>query len=387
MSISDERQLLDADELADILNSDPKSIEKIYQDWLSGKRSKANLKPDLRLVALLTGLSTASVSYFLNGKKNRVSRDTSEKVQKVLKSIGFTPTIAARKLRSKEKKSIAFVSALSDSPSPEFSLALLKAVKDEAKKYGYYVDIFDVTEGEERDFFANPPFLGMVDGVILSSITIDHEGLAPLIEHKIPVVDFHSWEKLDRAPVTNSITPRAEVMSELLAHLFGECGYRNPVLVSVPVKNNHTRRRKLELFKFALQEFDIPFDVKKNLVLVEKYSIAESKRALPEIFRRNPNVDAIVCLSEVTAMTVMEELAASGRRVAVTGYDNLEISELFNITTIDQNLTETGRMAFEKLYYAIRYVRENGTFPEYQEAFMDSTYVQRSSSLPDKAFS
>ncbi|HCM29091.1 MAG TPA: hypothetical protein DIC34_21570 [Treponema sp.] len=381
MDSSSEKTTIDFDRIASATGMEAGKVAAIYQSWLQGKRGKNGPAADLKLVSMLSDLSTATVSYYLNGKKGSISQERGETLQKVLECLHYSRSVAARKLRSKEKKSIAFVSPLSESPSPEFSLALLKSVKEEAKKYGYYVDVFDVEEGEEASFFANLPFLGMVDGIILSSICVDNGMLQPIVEHKLPIVDFHSWEKLDRAPVTDSIIPQNSVFSQLLTHLFLECGYRNPILVSLPPKNNITRKKKIEVYLEELDRSGIPFDPDRNIIYINRHDIIEGKKAYPEIFRRNPDVDVIICLSDLIAMTVLVELNAEGRRIPVTGYDNLDISELFGITTIDQNLADTGRMAFEKLYYAIRFVQKNGTYPAYSETVMDLKFVKRTSSL------
>jgi DNA-binding LacI/PurR family transcriptional regulator len=169
--------------------------------------------------------------------------------------------------------------------------------------------------------------------------------LAPLVKHGLPVVDIHSWQKLDQLPVTDSISPDNSVFGRLLDHLFGELGYANPVLVSLPPKENITRRKKLEIFTQSLGRYGIPYAPERNIVFINKHSIFEAKRVYPAIFKANPEVDSIVCLSDTVAVTISVELAAEGRKIAVSGYDNLDISELFGITTIDQNLSETGRIA------------------------------------------
>ena len=64
--------------------------------------------------------------------------------------VGYLPSTAAKKLRRTQKMSIAFISPITDSPSPGFYTEILKGVKKEAGKYNFYVDIYDVSESEEK---------------------------------------------------------------------------------------------------------------------------------------------------------------------------------------------------------------------------------------------
>lgn len=365
--------------IAEIVGGKADQVREAYEKWHAAKRGTKNA--DVKLLAMLSGLSTAAISYYINDKKGSISAEKAEMLRQLLECLHYTPLAAARKLRSREKKSIAFISPLSESPGQAFSLEILRAVKGEAKKYGYFVDVFDVEESEEQSFFSSVPFLGMVDGVILSSLCTDSGMLAPLAEHRLPVVDVHSWKNLEQLPVTDSISPKNEVFEQLLDHLFGELGYVNPVLVSLPPKDNITRKRKLEMYIQSFERYGIPFDPNRNVVYVNRHSVFEAKRVYPEIFKANAAVDAIVCLSDTVAVAISVELAAEGRKIAVSGYDNLDISDLFNITTIDQNLGETGRIAFEKLYFAIKYMQENGTYPPHSDTAIDLRFIKRSSTM------
>ena len=373
---------LDCYQIARIFDVNPAEIELKYKKWLEGKNKKSSIiTADLNLLSDLSGLSTASISNFLNRKAGSLSKEKAEQLEKLSSLVGYLPSTAAKKLRRAQKMSIAFISPITDSPNPRFYTEILKGVKKEASKYNFYVDIYDVSEDEEKNFFTNMPFLGMVDAIIIVSSKVSAESFFPLIRRNMPVVLVHPWRKVDNAPVTNSIVPDTTVFSQLLGHLFGEQRFGNPVLISLHPKNHIIRKMKIKLFKDALMKYGIPFDVEKNLFIIEQHTFSEGKRAFKELSLKNPEIDVFVCLSDVVAASISKENSKTGRKTAVTGYDNSDIARLFDLTTIDQKMEETGKMAFEKLFYAIQYTVVNKELPNFSSTIVPLEFVKRTSSM------
>ena len=370
------------EQISKIFNVSQNEIESKHIKWLADKKNKSSvITADLNLLSVLSGLSTASISNFLNKKEGSLSREKAEKLKKLVSVVEYLPSAAAKKLRKVQKMSIAFISPITDSPSPGFYTEILKGVKTEAKKYNFYVDIYDVSEDEEKDFFTNMPFLGMVDGIIVMSSKVSAVPFFPLIKRNIPVVLVHPWRKIENAPITNSIVPETAVFSQLLDHLFKEQQFRNPVLISLQPKNNITRKMKIKLFKDALVKYDIPFNKEKYLFIIEQHTFSEGHRAFKELSSLNPEIDVFICLSDVVAASVTMEISKQRRKIGVTGYDNSDIAKLFNLTTIDQKMEKTGKAAFEKLFYAIQYAAVNKELPGFNRTIIPLEFIQRASSM------
>ena len=373
---------MDFKRISELFDLTPDEVKSKYYTWRDKKLEKSPIiNFDLKFLSCLSGLSTTSISNFLNRKKGSLSKEKAEKLEELIELIGYLPSTAAKKLRSVQKMSIAFISPITDSPNPRFYTEILKGVKNEAQKYGFYVDIYDVAEDKEQDFFNNMPFLGMVDALIIVSSKIMSEPLLPLVKRNIPVVLVHAWRKVEQAPIVNSVRPDTEVFTQLLDHLFGDCMYTKPVLISLHPKNHIIRKRKIELFKEALSKYNLPFDREKNLFIIERHTFYEGKRAYQELISRNSNIDVFVCLSDTVAASICREMEKEKRNIAVTGYDNSDIAELFNLTTIDQKMEETGRIAFEKLFYAIQYVAVNKALPDYSSTVVHLEFIKRTSSM------
>ncbi len=373
---------IDCLQISRIFDVSHTEVESKYSRWLEEKKKKSSLiTVDLNLLSDLSGLSTASISNFLNRKVGSLSKEKADKLEKLISLVGYLPSTAAKKLRRAQKMSIAFISPITESPSPGFYTEILKGVKKEARKYNYYVDIYDVSEDEEKDFFINMPFLGMVDAIIIVSSKVSAEPLFPLIKRNIPVVLIHPWRKAENAPITNSIIPDTAVFSQLLDHLFKEQQFRNPVLISLHPKNHTIREMKIKLFKDALVKYSIPFDEEKSLFIIEQHTFSEGERAFKELSSINPEIDVFICLSDVVAASVSMAISKQGRKIAVTGYDNSDIAKLFNLTTINQKMEETGKTAFEKLFYAIQYASVNKELPNFSSTIVSLEFVKRTSSM------
>ena len=95
-------------------------------------------KISLKDIAEAAGVSTALVSFVLNGKKKeyRVGEETAQRILKIANEMNYQPNLAAKSLRSGKTKTIGLV--VSDISNPFFS-QLTRVLEDEATKQGYTV--------------------------------------------------------------------------------------------------------------------------------------------------------------------------------------------------------------------------------------------------------
>jgi DNA-binding LacI/PurR family transcriptional regulator len=61
----------------------------------------------------------------------------------------------------------------------------------------------------------------------------------------------------------------------------------------------------------------------------------------------------------------------------VTGFDNLPLAELLDITTIEQRAQKIGQLAFRHLYNAIIYQKRTGQLPPQVDEGVDMRMVLR----------
>ena len=93
-------------------------------------------KVSLKDIALRAGVSTALVSYVLNGreKETRVGREIAKKIKEIAKDLDYQPNHLAKSLRSGKSHTIGLI--IADISNPFFA-NISRIVEDEAKKNGW----------------------------------------------------------------------------------------------------------------------------------------------------------------------------------------------------------------------------------------------------------
>ena len=98
--------------------------------------SPASARPTItrKDVARLAGVSTAVVSYVVNGGPKRVSPVTAAKVREAISALGYRPNAAARALKLGSSEMLGMV--VPDTTNPFFA-TLARAVEEAAAARGY----------------------------------------------------------------------------------------------------------------------------------------------------------------------------------------------------------------------------------------------------------
>ena len=136
-------------------------------------------------VARYAGVSTAVVSYVVNGGPKKVAPATEAKVQDAIRLLGYRPNAAARALKLGSTETIGLI--IPDNSNPFFSM-LAHAVEDAAAELGYalFLTNSDGNLAKERRNIRNLA-ARQVDGVVLASVLLDPD-LTDLEAAEIPSV-------------------------------------------------------------------------------------------------------------------------------------------------------------------------------------------------------
>ena len=166
-------------------------------------------------VARLAGVSTAVVSYVVNGGPKRVSPATEAKVRSAIAALGYRPNAAARALKLGSSEMLGMI--VPDTTNP-FFVMLAHAVEEAAAERGYALLIAnsDASLTSERRHMENLASR-RVDGVFLSSVLFEPD-LRELEAAEIPVVLLnHSAESPGFASVGVDLQEGARLAVEHLA--------------------------------------------------------------------------------------------------------------------------------------------------------------------------
>lgn len=150
-------------------------------------------------VARYAGVSTAVVSYVVNGGPKKVAPATEAKVQDAIRVLGYRPNAAARALKLGSSETLGLI--IPDNTNPFFSL-LAHAVEDAAADLGYALVLSnsDGNLAKERRNIRNLA-ARQVDGVLLASVLFEPD-LEALETADIPAVLLNQERD---APGFNSI--------------------------------------------------------------------------------------------------------------------------------------------------------------------------------------
>ena len=380
-------------EIAELFSRDPAEIETFHHAWLANRQKRNRpIVPDIKLLAGLSGLSTASISNFMQQKQGSVSKAKAVRLAKLVDMVGYVPSSAAQSLRKRQHHTIGIALPLSGI-SPDFYLEILSGIQKEADILGYDRIIFNVNTEAIRDkFFDSMPFLGIVDGLITVGLHIDASRLNILERQHVPITAVHN--RLNHPAVAANIIPTSERALQNLIdhHLIKEHGYRrlalvtlnssNPLKMGDMAREDWTRIARIDAYKEALRLNDIALD-DSCIFTVDEHSFAAGYSAYERIRQHNESlapdeqIQAVVCTSDTLAAAIYTAARRESDPLPVTGFDNLPLAELLDITTIEQRPQEVGRLAFRHLYNAIIYQKRTGHFPPPVEEEVDMRMIVR----------
>ena len=145
-------------------------------------------KTSLRDIAQRLGVSTALVSYVVNGKEKegRVSQEKVNSIRLVAKELNYQPNLIAKSLKSGKTRTIGLIVA--DISNPFFS-SIARVVEDEARRHGYVVIFGSSDENAEKSGQLISVFLNrQVDGFIIAPAAGTEQQIKTLQQAGKPVV-------------------------------------------------------------------------------------------------------------------------------------------------------------------------------------------------------
>ncbi len=307
-------------------------------------------KATIRDVAAEAGVSAATVSYILNGKK-KVSEQTKAKVMEVIKKMEYVPDLNARGLTVKDTRLIGVVVPQTEPGSTlmfrnNFYSEILGSIEYHARQEGYHVLISatDVTAD-----YLNLIRERNLDGVIIIG-TYQNEFLAQLKQLEIPVVLVDSYCEKDWF---HTIRIDDEQGSYQATQYVLDAGHKRIGLLSGMLHENGVMKKRFRGYRKALEERGIEF--KKEYLFEGTVEYETGVEVARRIVREKMDMSAIVATADVFAIGLIKGFYEEGVKVpediSIMGFDDLEISQFMTpgITTMRQQISLKGERAIELL--------------------------------------
>lgn len=304
----------------------------------------------IRDVALRASVSTATVSRVLAGVGSPRPAVVAA-VKRAADELGYRPSGVARSLRMRRTRSLGLI--VTDIANPFFP-ELVKAADDRARELGYSILLGTAAYDERQTMhYLNLMADHRVDGMIVASSQLSADGWKWLAASPVPVVVANA----EPDGVTVSVVTSDNVGASRIAveHLV-QLGHRRIGYIRGPERYTAAVPR-IEGFRAACA--DAGLDPSATPVIGGEADVASGGRAAAALLARHPEVTAIYCYNDLTAIGVLRALRDAGRRVpddiSVVGLDDIAAASWTapSLTTVAQRKADMGRLAVESIVEAL----------------------------------
>jgi DNA-binding LacI/PurR family transcriptional regulator len=297
-------------------------------------------------VARRAGVSITTVSRMIN-TPDRVNGDTRERILAAIDALEFVPKAEARARALRGTGRIGVISPFFTAPS---FVQRLRGIAEALSAQKFELVIYTVDSADHlRSFLSSLPLTGNLDGLIILSLPIDDTDARRLVDHGLStvLVEFPH-------PSLSSVEID-DVMGGRMAgqYLLGK-GHRRLAFLGdtdLPEYSIHPVSLRLIGFRQSLQEAGI--ELPDTFVRLAPYSQAQTRQVAMELLSLPQPPTAIFVATDFQALGVLKAARQLKIQVpeqlAVIGFDDLDLAEYAELTTIHQHLDESGRLAVEIL--------------------------------------
>jgi DNA-binding LacI/PurR family transcriptional regulator len=313
----------------------------------------------IRDVARHAGVSVATASRALNGN-GVVNPRTRDRILSVVTTLGFTPSPAARRLSLGRTLTVGVVVSFLTRPQAGERLRGVDSVLTDSE---FDLVIYNVETVQKRDhYLATLGHSQRTDGLLVMSLPPSEEVGASLVRGPVPVVfiDVH----------TPSVDGLPRVVGDDLAggrlaarHLL-DLGHRRIGFIGDSTHDpfGFTSSRDRER-GFHAELADAGVVIPPEWIGHGAHGRYEARDRARAMLAADDRPTAIFAASDTQALGVMAAARELGIQIpgelSVIGYDDIEAADYVGLTTVRQQLFESGRRGAEILLSEIRHRAED----------------------------
>ncbi len=335
----------------------------------------------LKEIAKECGVSTATVSNILNGKK-KVSEETRERVMSVVKARGYKLNYVAQGLRRQKTQTIGVIAEdIAQFTTPE----IIEGIMETCEERGYRTIVQNLrlySRWQDLWFDNERMYHSVMDPAVQEMASIRVDGIVYVAGHARKISKFPSdydipsvlaYAYSQEKDVPSVVIDDEEGARKAVEYLIGK-GHTRIGVMAGEQENIHTKLRILGYQK-ALFEAGILYD--PELVVYAGWNKDLSYHAASNLVDKD--VTAIFCMSDRIAGGVYKYLFEQGKEaakdVSVIGFDDEIISDYMTpgLSTMKIELVEIGKQAMNLLFDKM----ENKEIPK--EIKVPCTLVERKS--------
>jgi LacI family transcriptional regulator len=304
-------------------------------------------KLTIKDIARKAGVSITTVSRVLNKKEEGMSKETREKVLRVMEEVNYQPNQLARGLVTKRSRMLGLIVPNISNP---FFPELCRGAEDEANKSQYSLIICNSDDqSKKEENYLRLLKEQQVDGILLSSKDhLSKTSKSQLASGKIPFVLLDRGEE---ASNHSGVFLDNEKGGYLAGKHLTDLGHRHIACITGPSEIRNSQQR-LTGFQRALKEASV--ELPESSILTGDFKMESAYQIAKEFLYRNP-VTAIFASNDMMACGIYQaahELKIQiPEQLSIVGFDDIPLVHALipKLTTIKQGTYEMGRKAIELL--------------------------------------
>jgi LacI family transcriptional regulator len=307
---------------------------------------------NIRELARLSGVSTATVSRALNGR-GEVSEATRRRIRELAREMGYAPNEPARTLVRRRSDTIGLVW---DTGYERLGLrhpfleGVLSGVRAALQDAGYHLMLLTTARRDDpEDAYVQAARRHNLEAVVVMGVEPDDPVARALAASPIACVGI---DLALTGPRTARVTSGNEAGAVAAVHHLHGAGHRRIATITGPLRMPPAAER-LRGFQGACAELGVA--VPPAYVREGDFFLDSGRRAMRELMALPEPPTAVFAAGDQMAIGVLHAAAEAGRRVpqdvAVVGFDDIDAARLVRpaLTTVAQDERALGAAAVRAL--------------------------------------
>jgi LacI family transcriptional regulator len=306
----------------------------------------------LRDVAKVAGVSPATVSFVLNGRRDvRVAEVTRARVLQVIEELGFRPNLTGRHMRTQRTQTMGFITDfIASSP---FAGEIVSEAQKVMWRTGRLLFLVNTDSSAEVEGAAVRSLLDRrVDGFIYAAEHARAINLPPEML-QVPTVLVNGFPADDRLAAVVAIYPDDRYGGTLAARALLEAGHRRIVYLAGE-RDFWATGQRVAAFRAEMRRAGAPLG--PGAVVYGQYRVDIGYQLADRVLSSSNRPTAFLCGNDQMALGAIQAAQAHGLSVpgdlSVVGYDNQELLAgriQPPLTTVSLPHREMGRLGAELL--------------------------------------
>ncbi len=301
-----------------------------------------NRIPTIYDVAECAHVSITTVSRFLNDP-DKVAPKTRIKIEQSMNDLHFIPKAEAV---ARARKGTKRIGILSPSLTAQSFVQRFAGVHEILRPREYELVTYGVDSLRQLGgYLSMLPVSGRIDALIVLALPINDKDVERFSLHGIPLVDIEVAHKGVSRIVIDDMYGGELAATYLISKGYKQLGFMGER--GEPIYSLHATDLRLKGYKQKLSVLGYPME--EEHICFHEYGMEESIAAAREFLAKPYRPDAVFCASDYQAIGVIKAARSLDIKIpeqlGVLGFDDIDIADYMEISTIRQSLNQSGQLA------------------------------------------